>query len=538
MLTMPSLHTALRAAIRARSFSSDAAHRLVQQRVQGQVALLPLQTDALPSTTRVLFVTKSDAGADIQAASLPFPVSKHALQDFHAKPQEKLYLYSSSDDDKYASERVLLVGLGAAEKVDEDVLRNATHGALSALKAKRAKDVVLHVPELKDSKLKQERVVELFSQASILSNYQFDKYLTAEKDDNGEEKLKLPLEKIFLQAAAEFQQNVTEQITVGEETIFARNLGNERSDVMNPAFMEEVARASADLPNMSVRVLQRNDLEQEGMDMFLSVGQAATCPPRLVILEYRGNPDSDEKIALVGKGITFDTGGLNLKPSGYIEDMHTDMCGSAAVLGAVRAASRLGLKVNIVCALAMAENAIGSKAVKPHTIVKSHKGITVENNNTDAEGRLVLGDTLSYVQQQYKPKKVIDVATLTGACMVALGEHCAGVFSNSDDLANKLQESGTISYERCWRLPILPEHSAELKGSQSDSRSTGKGRYGGACTAAAFLKQFIDKDVDWAHIDIAGPSNYSAPKSYFPKGATGFGVQLLYTYLKNHEQQS
>lgn len=164
MLTMPSLHTALRAAIRARSFSSDAAHRLVQQRVQGQVALLPLQTDALPSTTRVLFVTKSDAGADIQAASLPFPVSKHALQDFHAKPQEKLYLYSSSDDDKYASERVLLVGLGAAEKVDEDVLRNATHGALSALKAKRAKDVVLHVPELKDSKLKQERVVELFSQ--------------------------------------------------------------------------------------------------------------------------------------------------------------------------------------------------------------------------------------------------------------------------------------------------------------------------------------------------------------------------------------
>lgn len=166
---------------------------------------------------------------------------------------------------------------------------------------------------------------------------------------------------------------MTEQITVGEETIFARNLGNERSDVMNPAFMEEVARASADLPNMSVRVLQRNDLEQEGMDMFLSVGQAATCPPRLVILEYRGNPDSDEKIALVGKGITFDTGGLNLKPSGYIEDMHTDMCGSAAVLGAVRAASRLGLKVNIVCALAMAENAIGSKAVKPHTIVKSHK---------------------------------------------------------------------------------------------------------------------------------------------------------------------
>jgi leucyl aminopeptidase len=300
--------------------------------------------------------------------------------------------------------------------------------------------------------------------------------------------------------------------------------------------MEKVARASADLPNMSVRVLQQEEMEKEGMNMFLSVGQAGVCPPRLVILEYRGNPDSDEKVALVGKGITFDTGGLNLKPTGSIEDMHTDMCGSAAVLGAVRAASRQGLKVNIVCALALAENAIGSKAVKPLTIVKSHKGLTVENNNTDAEGRLVLGDAMSYVQKEYKPKTVIDVATLTGACMVALGEHCAGVFSNSDDFAKKLQKTGTECHERCWHLPILPEHTAALKGSQSDSRSTGRGRYGGASTAAAFLQQFVYEGVQWAHIDIAGPSNYSSAKSYFPKGATGFGVQLLYSYIKEHEQ--
>ena len=313
--------------------------------------------------------------------------------------------------------------------------------------------------------------------------------------------------------------------------------GNERSHVVDPAFMEKVARASAVLPNMSVRVLQQDDLAKEGMHMFLSVGQASVCPPRLVILEYCGNPDSDEKVALIGKGITFDTGGLNLKPTGSIEDMHMDMCGSAAVLGAVRAASRQGLKVNIVCALALAENAIGSKAVKPLTIVKSHKGITVENNNTDAEGRLVLGDAMSYVQKEYKPKTVIDVATLTGACMVALGEHCAGLFSNSDDLATKLQETGVECHERCWRLPILPEHTAALKGSQSDSRSTGRGRYGGASTAAAFLQQFVYKGVDWAHLDIAGPSNYSSAKSYFPQGATGFGVQLLYNYLKNHEQR-
>jgi leucyl aminopeptidase len=166
---------------------------------------------------------------------------------------------------------------------------------------------------------------------------------------------------------------VDEQVTLAEETIFARNLGNERANVVDPAFMESIARLTAGLPNMSVQVLQEEDLKKEGMEMFLSVGQAATCPPRLVILEYNGNPDSEDKIALVGKGICFDTGGLNLKPTGFIEDMHTDMCGSAAVLGATRAASRLGLKTNIVCALALAENAIGPKAVKPHTIMKSYK---------------------------------------------------------------------------------------------------------------------------------------------------------------------
>ncbi|DAZ97475.1 TPA: hypothetical protein N0F65_009958 [Lagenidium giganteum] len=516
-----------------RALSTTTAHQLVQQRVQGRVALAA--KNAAATNTQVLFVAREHK--DQLASHVPFPVSRHALSDFAAKPQERMYLYPSTDSNDVAAQRLLLVGLGEEAKVDENALRKATHAALTAVKAKRAQDVLLHVPQLDSGKVAPSRVVEVMTQASMLSNYQFDKYLSGGKDDDGEEKLKLPLQTIYLSAAETFQGQVDEQVALAEETIFARNLGNERADVVTPAFMEQVARASADLPNMSVTVLQEDQLRAEGMNMFLSVGQAATVPPRLVILEYRGNPDSEDKVALVGKGITFDTGGLNLKPSGFIEDMHTDMCGSAAVLGAVRAASRLGLKVNIVCALALAENAIGSKAVKPHTIVKSHKGITVENNNTDAEGRLVLGDTLSYVQKEYKSvKKVIDVATLTGACVVALGEYCAGVFSNSDTLAKNLTVSGAECHERCWHLPILPEHAEEIKGTQSDSRSTGKGRYGGASTAAAFLKQFIDKDVEWAHVDIAGPSNYSAPRSYFPKGATGFGVQLLYTYLKTHEQ--
>ncbi|CAH0473959.1 unnamed protein product [Peronospora belbahrii] len=502
-----------------RFFSSSsvmAAPRMVQQRVQSKLSLLS-NASTVPKT-RVMFVSRSSMLELHQ--SLPFPVSTATLSDFKAKPKERMFVYPSVDHINYPTQRVLLIGLGDASKVTPTVLRDATHVALSTLKTKQVRDVVVEVPMLQDCELKYSRIVELIAQASMLSNYQFDQYLTDLMDVYGDCKLHLPLEDIYMDTLMKYQKNVVEQVTVGEETIFARNLGNERSHIVNPAFMEEVARASSDLPNMSVRVLQQEELKKEGMNMFLSVGQAAVCPPRLVILEYHGNPDSDKKVALVGKGVTFDTGGLNLKPTGSIEDMHTD----------------IGLKVNIVCALALAENAIGSKAVKPLTIVKSHKGITVENSNTDAEGRLVLGDAMSYIQKEYKPKKIIDVATLTGACMVALGEHCAGLFSNSDDLAKKLQETGMECHERCWRLPILPEHTAALKGSHSDSRSTGRGRYGGASTAAAFLQQFVYENVDWAHLDIAGPSNYSSAKSYFPKGATGFGVQLLYSYLKEHEQ--
>ncbi|CEG44768.1 cytosol aminopeptidase [Plasmopara halstedii] len=479
-----------------RFFTSSAAHISVQQRVRTQLSLL--SNASRSPDARIVFVPRSTAAEDLQS-SLPFPVSAAALRDFKAKPQEKLYLYPSKDDDVYKNQRLLLVGLGDAEKVSPTILRDATHGALSMLKSKHVKSAVIQVPTLKGCSLNTARVVELLSQASMLSNYQFDQYMADATDSYGDTELRLPLEQIYLDTSDEFEKNMTEQAIVGEETIFARNLGNERSHIVDPAFMEKVARASTDLPNISVRVLQENDLKKEG--------------------------------------ITFDTGGLNLKPTGSIEDMHMDMCGSAAVLGAVRAASRQNLKVNIICALALAENAIGSKAVKPLTIVKSHKGITVENNNTDAEGRLVLGDAMSYIQKEYKPNKIIDVATLTGACMIALGEHCAGLFSNSDDLAHKLEKAGTECHERCWRLPILPEHTAALKGSQSDSRSTGRSRHGGACTAAAFLQQFVYEGVDWAHLDIAGPSNYNAAKSYFPKGATGFGVQLLYTYLKDLEQQ-
>ncbi|KAF0707892.1 Aste57867_6508 [Aphanomyces stellatus] len=414
----------------------------LQQQVLGKVKLLAGAADGLPASAtkaaQVIFVPKAADTKEALKQALPFTVSTHVLDDFHANAKETLMLYPDQHP------RTLLVGLG--DSVDEVSLRDATHEALAQLTGRGVRQAYLQAPAV--DAVPAQRVAELLAQTSVLSNYQFNRHVTP-KDD-----AKLPLTDIFVQASADFEavgsfvvhsinfflQSVAEKLLVADETIFARNLGNERSDIVDPAFMEEIARQSAAaLPGLSVRVLQNEDLIAEGLHMMALVGQAATTPPRLVILEYNGNPAAPtERIALVGKGITFDTGGLNLKPTGFIEDMHTDMCGSAAVLGAIRAAAKTGLACNVVAVLALAENAIGSKAAKPHTIVKSLKGLTVEVNNTDAEGRLVLGDALSYVQQQYKPHTVIDVATLTGACIVALGEYCAGVFSNSDDLAHAL----------------------------------------------------------------------------------------------------
>jgi leucyl aminopeptidase len=226
------------------------------------------------------------------------------------------------------------------------------------------------------------------------------------------------------------------------------------------------------------------------------------------------------------------SGGLNLKPTNSIEGMYMDMSGAAAVLAAMKSVAILKPNVNIVAALAMAENAIDSLSVKPHTILHSKKG-TVLIGNTDAEGRLALADCFSYIQESYSPARVIDLATLTGACVVALGEYTAGLFSNSDELAGQLFTAGQRVHERVWRLPIEPEAAEELKSNFADIKSIGNGKGGGACSAAAFLEKYVESNVAWAHVDIAGPAMYSKQREYMPENGTGFGVQLLLEFIHN-----
>jgi len=294
-----------------------------------------------------------------------------------------------------------------------------------------------------------------------------------------------------------------------------------------------------------------------GLNLLVAVGQGAKIPPRLILLKYKGkdifstgdNRSSGGEssgssggetgpkfpIAFVGKGVTFDTGGLNMKSTGFIEDMYMDMGGCAAVLATLSALPHLKLCRNAIGVLCVAENAVDSQSYYPSSIIKSYKGATVEICNTDAEGRLILADGLAYVQRHYKPSTVVDLATLTGACVIALGEYAAGLFTNDDILRDQFIKSGESVFERAWPLPIFPEHSEELKGTHSDLKNTGKGRYGGACTAAAFLKEFVEPGTKWAHLDIAGPAMTSESRGPIPKGGTGFGVQLLLQWLLQSE---
>lgn len=320
--------------------------------------------------------------------------------------------------------------------------------------------------------------------------------------------------------------------------MLARDLANSRGSVGTPEWMEQQIHAIAKEGKdgvKEVRVLSAEDLQKLEMNLFYNVGKGADVPPRAVIVHYQGNPEEPDKIdlALVGKGVTYDTGGLNLKPTGFMEDMYGDKGGSCAVIGALKGTLELGTKKNIIFACGFAENAIGSSSYKPGDIIKGMNGLHVEIGNTDAEGRLVLADTFTYVQQEFKPEKMIDLATLTGACVVALGGDTAGLFSNDDDLVASLIKASTSSFEPIWHMPIQDEHKETIKGKFGDISNTGKTRYGGACSAAAFLLRFVEKDTKWAHIDIAGPAMRQSAKPPVSADQTGFGASLLLHYIRD-----
>jgi leucyl aminopeptidase len=302
--------------------------------------------------------------------------------------------------------------------------------------------------------------------------------------------------------------------------------------VATTGYLADTARDIASRYDLKCRIYEQAELEELGMNALVGVGKGAAEPPRLIVLEYRGPSAGERPVALIGKGITFDSGGISIKPGAGLEEMKTDMGGAAAVLGTMEAAAGLRLAVNLVGIIPTAENMPDGKAFRPGDVLTSLSGQTIEITNTDAEGRLILCDALHFAQQ-FEPLEMIDLATLTGACVVALGHEASGVMGNNQRLVDELKQAGEECGERIWQLPLWEEYGETMKSDIADLRNAGS-RDGGSITAGWFLKQFVGKN-EWAHLDIAGTAWSDKARPYSPKGATGVGVRLLIQYLQQKQ---
>lgn len=418
--------------------------------------------------------------------------------------------------------RVLLLGLGEAESVTVETLRRSFGAALRTAGQNQFKSLNVLVPKV--PALSDEEVLRGLSEGLLLANYCF----YGLKGETKKDCLWSQVEKINLITSSKNALKALDKIlTICEGVYLARDLVNGNADDITPSYLAELAvKLSKQFPKIKTTCFDKKRLEKEGFGLILAVSRGSHQQPVMIVSEYKGNPKDKKAIVLVGKGVTYDTGGLNLKPTGSMETMKCDMGGAAVALGVIQVAAALGLKQNITVVIPSVENSISATSYKPGDVYKSYSGKTVEIGNTDAEGRLILADALSYAVKHLHPKEIIDIATLTGAIEVALGSECAGLFCNNDALADALLRAGSVTYERIWRMPLFEEYRDLLKSEIADIRNHG-GRSGGAISAALFLKEFIVPMVPWAHLDIAGTAYFNEKKRYHPKSATGIGVRLL-----------
>lgn len=452
--------------------------------------------------------------------SVKFPLDSG---DFHGKEDESLLIYQSQGKEK----RILLIGLGNKKACLPDVLRCAYASALKAIRAKKLKSVNIFFP--KTDLIRWETTCQAVIEGVLLATYSFDRL----KGDSYKEENDFSFKKLCFCGLEKADQAILKKTqTIIQSVNFVRDLVNGNADDVHVDIFKKFSRDfEKQFSSVKTTILDKKSLEKEKMGLILAVGRAATRDPAVIILEYKGNPRSKDTVAIVGKGITFDTGGLNIKTAG-MESMKCDMAGAAVALGIIQAVANLKLKVNLISVLAIAENAIGPTSYKPGDVYRGHSGKTVEITNTDAEGRLVLVDALSYLQEKYQPSQIIDFATLTGGIIIALGEEVTGLFSNDEGLAKNLEKAGERTHERLWRLPLYPEYKKYLKSSIADLKNCGP-RKASSSTAAVFIQQFIKKTIPWAHLDIAGTAYPSESKPYDPTPATGVGIRLLIDYLEH-----
>lgn len=488
-----------------------------------------------------MLMIQSGNPAEIQTECLVIPVCEDAeihvdpvlvqtihlienIREFTGGKEDEVILYRPQG---LGAERVMFVGIGRQEKIDAECLRRASGLAVKTCIRKNIENMVFCSPDDQKISMNADTMLSSLLEGAYLANHVFDHYK--------QERKRKPLKKIIIHSNAAVGGDgsaLTRRLkTVCSATIMAREWVNRPPNEKRPdRFVRSICKA-AEKEKIDITVLDEQALRKNRMGAILAVGAGSGSRPRMIILDYnprkkRKRPEKAGPVVLVGKGVTFDSGGINLKTPSGLEDMKMDMAGAAAVAAVLIALARLKVGSRIIGVIPVVENMVSGDASRPGDIIKTFSGKTVEITNTDAEGRLILIDAMGYAVKHYKPGLMIDLATLTGACVVALGDKIAGVFSPDTALAQAIVSAGEITHERCWTMPMPDDYREMMKSDMADLKNAASNRYGGAITAALFLADFAE-GVRWAHIDIAGPAYSKKDSPYCPAGGTGFGVRLM-----------
>jgi len=429
--------------------------------------------------------------------------------------------------------RVFLVGIGAVKEIDAQALENIGGGVIPHIETIATSAVFLLEP-IKGLSVPLPQAAARIAHGAHLRSYRFTKYFTKTPED---EKPKLAKFTVAVAHAKNAETAYAPLEKIAEGVVFTRDLVSEPANIIYP---ESLAAKASELKKLGVevKILGVAEMTKLGMGALLGVGQGSARESKLLVLQWKGDKSSKTApVAFVGKGVTFDTGGISIKPANGMEEMKWDMGGAGVVIGLMKALAGRKAKVNVVGVAGLVENMPDGNAQRPGDVVKSANGQTIEVLNTDAEGRLVLADALWYAQKHFKPKLIVDLATLTGAIIVALGTSRAGLFSNNDKLAEQLFKTGKKTGEELWRLPLADVYDKQINSDIADMQNIGRDREAGSITAAQFLKRFIENDTPWAHLDIAGVAWSKKDSDICAKGGTGFGVRLLNQFVEDFYEQ-
>ena len=424
-----------------------------------------------------------------------------------------------------STQRILLAGLGKKENFTNDTIRFVSGKIAQKAKELKLKEFTIIAPP--SSLIEPVSSVSQIVEGCKMSLYKFEKYKS--KKENA-----IPNLTILISKSEKISNAIKNAVVISEGVIYTKSIANLPPNECTPTTLANFARIIAKKNNMKCNIISKTDLKKRGFGGITAVGQGSKNEPKLIILEHNRGSKNEKPIVLVGKAVTFDTGGISLKPGEKMDEMKFDKCGGCTVIGIMKAVSELKLPINLVGIIPSVENMPGGEAYRPGDIIKLYNGKTAEILNTDAEGRIILADALSYGEKQYSPKTIIDFATLTGACIIALGTNIAGIVSNNEKLTEKIIESSKRTTEEIWNLPLNDDYMDMIKSDVADMKNIGIGRAAGTITAAAFLRNAIE-NTPWVHIDIAGVAwtqIATKEKPYNPKGATGFGVRLILDYLQ------